>query len=564
MIPAFSALLIGLGLSIWAAVWIHREIEARAWERFRTEMKVNFEIVGNGILRYLDTVRSAKSFAESHPDATPEEWQTYIDGQEWQHRVPALLDIGYAEITNAGSSTNLLVRFSASRDAPLHPPGSGIHANQNYVNALNHARDTGFPGATPVVDLKTNSAVLGQMLFLAAYSDLDSPGVSDRRAAFKGVAFGSIDPEKLWDDLLKKTARGPIAMSLAGTSSGLELAKSPERFRKTVRYGTWEQKWPLLCVARVSFVDPVSQRMPGMIVALGGALSILLFGLMAMQTHHRIKAEADKARVEKTNEELERRVADRTHELSLTNESLKVALSRERELNELKSSFVSTVSHEFRTPLGIVVSSAEILERYFARLSEAERAEHLRSIQQSAAQMTELMEGVLQFSKVEAGLNAPEKQSLDLPKLCHRIADEVQSSTNGRCPIQLTLPVDVGCVYSNENLLRTILINLLSNAVKYSPAGKTVRFEVRHESSGVIFRILDDGIGIPKTDLPKLFSPFQRGSNTTSFAGTGLGLTLVKKCVDLHGGRLDLESHEGVGTTVTVTLPILMPPQKSS
>ncbi len=563
MIPAYLVLCLGAGLTLFCANWLQKEIEQRAWERFKAESKVSFEIIGNGILRYLDAVRSAKSFAESHPEATTADWKTYTDGQEWRSRLPGLLDLGYAELKGGNENSKLFVRFVASRMTELHPAGTVLVSDGNTTATQDRARDTGFPQATSVIALRASTNQLGNLLFLAAYEGLASPAIDDRRVAFKGLAFASLDPEKLWQDVVQKTSRSSIAVALAGTPEALELARSKETFRKTIRYGTWGQQWPLLLVARIPFIDPASQRMPGMVLAFGAVTNLFLFFFISKQVQDRLAIEQEKANVTKANEELERRVADRTHELSLTNETLKTSLSRERDLNEMKSNFVSTVSHEFRTPLGIVVSSAEILERYFNRLSSAEREQHLRSIRQSAAQMTELMESVLQFSRAEAGIKEAEKESLDLVKLCHRIVDEVKSSTDGRCSIELTMPNDLPCAISNERLLRTIFINLLHNAVKYSAAGKSVHFRLERDHGNGVFHIVDQGIGIPEGDRPRLFSAFQRGSNSSGYSGTGLGLSLVKKCVDLHGGTLELKSQEGIGTTVSVCLPLFTLPDKT-
>jgi signal transduction histidine kinase len=550
--PAYSVLVIGFALSVALAFWAHREINGRANDAFKAEMRVNFEIIGNGVLRYLDAIRSAKSYVQSHPNATSADWNTYIDGQEWRHKLPALLDLGYAE-AKPDKGTNIVIRYVTSRSSILHDVGISAFTNAHYLTARNQARDTGFPFATSVVGLGTN--IVGQVLFLANYDDLDSPGLDDRRAAFKGFAFGSVDPEQLWNDVLAKTDRGPISIALAGTDRALQLAKSSEPLRRTVRYGTWGQQWPLLCVAKTPLIDPAARRLPGLIAALGGAISIILFGLIALQSHRRLQAEDAKAKTEKEKHLLEQQVAQRTRELQITNQQLQQALAKERELNEMKSSFVSTVSHEFRTPLGIVVSSAEILECYLDRLSATERAEHLSSIKTSAAQMTELMESVLEFSKVEAKMSNFDSSVIDIDSLCHRIVDEVESSTNVTCPIRLRLDGKIGTLCSNENVLRTILINVLTNAVKYSQPGGEVDFRVARTERALSFVIEDHGIGIPKEELPKLLVPFQRGSNTNGRPGTGLGLALVKRCVDLHGGRLELQSEEGKGTTVTITLP---------
>jgi PAS domain S-box-containing protein len=231
------------------------------------------------------------------------------------------------------------------------------------------------------------------------------------------------------------------------------------------------------------------------------------------------------------------------------------ALTREKELSQLKSNFVSLVSHEFRTPLGVISSSSEILRDYLTELSEVERREHLDSIANNTLRMSKLMEEVLVLGRLDAGKMAFEPAPLDLAALCRGLMDEVLSATNHVCAINLTigdLPADA-C--ADARLLRHVLINLLVNAVKYSDPGGKVNLAVGRQGTQAVFTIRDRGIGIPEADQPRLFNAFQRGSNVAARHGTGLGLVIVKRCVDLHGGNIQLTSKVGQGTLVTVSVP---------
>ena len=240
-------------------------------------------------------------------------------------------------------------------------------------------------------------------------------------------------------------------------------------------------------------------------------------------------------------------------------EEMLKALAREKELGRLKSDFVSMVSHEFRTPLGIIQSSAEILNDYLDQLEPPERIQHLDSIVGNTQRMARLMEEVLLLGRLEAGKMSYQPAPLRLWPLCHRIADEVQSATQRQCPITLR-GADSGLeARADEALLRHILTNLLSNAVKYSSPGSEVDFEVRPEAEQVVFTITDRGIGVPKADQRHLFEAFHRGANVGARPGTGLGLVIVKRCVDLHRGTIHLRSRPGGGTTVIVRLPVFSP-----
>jgi len=265
---------------------------------------------------------------------------------------------------------------------------------------------------------------------------------------------------------------------------------------------------------------------------------------------------------------LRRQVAQRTVELVEANAHLQTeitqrqraqadlgkALSAERELGELKSRFVSMVSHEFRTPLGIIMTSSEILKNYQDRLSAENRVEHLNDIFQSTRRMGDLIEEVLLLSRVEAGRLGCKPEPLDLGELCRKLSDETLSATQQRCPILLKEHGSLDGARSDEALLRHIFSNLLSNAVKYSASGTPVEFVVERHGTDAVFVVRDRGIGVPESDVKMLFQPFHRARNVGETPGSGLGLVIVQRCVDLHGGAIKFESTEGVGTSVTVKL----------
>jgi PAS domain S-box-containing protein len=261
-------------------------------------------------------------------------------------------------------------------------------------------------------------------------------------------------------------------------------------------------------------------------------------------------------RVEMGGKWLIQAVIDDISERKKAEAELLRALAHERELSQLKSNFVSMVSHEFRTPLGIILSSAEILEDYLDQLEPDERQHHLRSIARSTKRMSELMEEVLVLGRLDAGRMEFTPAPLDLQTLSRRLVDEVASATDARCPIRLEADATSGQAQADEKLLRHILTNLLSNAVKYSEAGEPVDFALRREETDAVWMVRDHGIGVPEQDREWLFSAFHRGSNVGQRPGTGLGLVIVKRCVELHGGRITLDSAPGQGTTVTVRLPV--------
>jgi PAS domain S-box-containing protein len=237
-------------------------------------------------------------------------------------------------------------------------------------------------------------------------------------------------------------------------------------------------------------------------------------------------------------------------------EELLRTLEREKELSQLKSNFVSMVSHEFRTPLGIIQSSGELLRDFYQKMQPAQREEQLASIISNTRRMASLMEEVLVLSRLDAGKLEFQPSPLDLRAFCRRVVDEVLSATSRRCVIELSLnsvPAEAG---ADEALLGHIFTNLLSNAVKYSEPGAKVLFAIGREGEDAVCSVSDHGIGISDEDQQQLFEAFHRGVNVGSRPGTGLGLLLVKRCSELHGGKVQVKSRIGEGTTVIVRLPV--------
>lgn len=235
-------------------------------------------------------------------------------------------------------------------------------------------------------------------------------------------------------------------------------------------------------------------------------------------------------------------------------EDIRNALNKERELNELKSRFVAMTSHEFRTPLATILSSAELLEHYGHKWDETRKLKHLNQIQQSVDHMTGLLNDVLLLGKAESGNLAFKPIPMQLTEFCKGLAEELQITTNTHeivCNLQ-DQPTETRM---DEKLLRHIFTNLLSNAIKYSPQGGIVDFDLMFENDHAIFKVQDHGLGIPQSECDRVFNSFNRASNVGNISGTGLGLAIVKRSVDLHGGEITLTSQEKVGTTFTVRLP---------
>ncbi|MEH1946352.1 MAG: PAS domain S-box protein [Nostoc sp.] len=243
-------------------------------------------------------------------------------------------------------------------------------------------------------------------------------------------------------------------------------------------------------------------------------------------------------------------------------ENICKALVKEKELSELKSRFISMTSHEFRTPLAVIASSAGILKSFSHKLDEQQKHKHLLCIETYVQHTTQLLDNILLINKAETGKLAFEPTCINLINFCRSLVKEIQlgspkhtlafsSQHLGNSSID---DYFMACI--DKKLLRQILRNLLSNAVKYSPDGSNVQIDLLFQDKSAVFLIQDKGIGILPEDQQKLFEPFYRASNVGNTPGTGLGLAIVNNCIDLHRGRITFTSQVGVGTTFRVELPL--------
>lgn len=237
--------------------------------------------------------------------------------------------------------------------------------------------------------------------------------------------------------------------------------------------------------------------------------------------------------------------------------TLAQALQTEQELNQHKSAFITTTSHEFRTPLAAILSLTETLLAYRHRLPDEQITQRLEKIKGQVAHLKTLLTDVLELEQIRTKALSFTPVALDLNALCAELLTDFQQVFAVTQQLVYQTDRSLPLVTLDNRLLRHIVTNLLSNAVKYSPPASTITVSVQHTGAMLRLQVHDDGIGIPAADLKQLFQPFYRASNVSTIAGTGLGLTIVKEAVALHGGTITVESELGVGTTFTVQLPIV-------
>ena len=266
------------------------------------------------------------------------------------------------------------------------------------------------------------------------------------------------------------------------------------------------------------------------------------------------------------NEDLERRVQEKTLELkdyvialeetnqklSASEDELKLALESERDLNELKSRFVSTASHEFRTPLSSILSSVDLISMYTSEAQRSKREKHIQKIRKSVKSLTNILNDFLSLGRIEEGNVNPIFTEVDIEEISKSVREELRYLEKNRERIHFFINCDNSSFCSDKKILSTILTNLLNNGLKYS--ADVVSCELNQKNGRLHIKVSDKGIGIPKEEQKHLFTRFFRAKNAEHIDGTGLGLSIVQKYVEILGGELNFESKEGAGTTFEISL----------
>ncbi|MDY7021810.1 MAG: ATP-binding protein, partial [Cyanobacteriota bacterium] len=237
-------------------------------------------------------------------------------------------------------------------------------------------------------------------------------------------------------------------------------------------------------------------------------------------------------------------------------------LEKEKELSELKSRFITMASHEFRTPLSLISSSAGILEDYGDRITSEKKQKHLYRIFSAVDHITELLDDVLTMNRAESEQFKLQLSSVEIVSFCSNLIEQVQSLTENHQIILKAINEETDTPFStltdqfDKSLIHKILTNLLSNAIKYSPNGGIINVKLIRQDQFLLLEVQDQGLGIPLSDQVRIFESFHRAENVGTIPGTGLGLAIVKQCVDMHGGSIEMHSEIRKGTKFTVKLKL--------
>ncbi len=243
-------------------------------------------------------------------------------------------------------------------------------------------------------------------------------------------------------------------------------------------------------------------------------------------------------------------------------ELLQVALQHEKELGELKSRFMTLMSHEFRTPLAIILASRDLLERFGPTMLEAKRVQYLAAIATQVHHLTHILDDILVSSRAETVGIKTHFRPIQLEPLCQSVLYDSESLLTDH-PLNFSSQGENITVNVDEKLMRQALTNLLSNATKYSSAGSAIDFHLFREGGNAVIQVRDYGIGIPEEEQKRVFDIFHRAQNTDHLPGIGLGLAIVRQAAQLHGGDIEVESKLNEGATFTLHLPLITGEPKS-
>lgn len=260
--------------------------------------------------------------------------------------------------------------------------------------------------------------------------------------------------------------------------------------------------------------------------------------------------------------QLEKLVEERTNslqqsvvELQSAKETVSKSLEKEKELNQMKSRFVSMASHEFRTPLSSIQLSASLIEKYMQQGDGSNVSKHVSKIKNSVGNLTTILDDFLSLERLEAGKVETNFTKFDIVKLSEEITEEMQLMAKKDQNIIYQHTGLHSTVLLDQNLLRNCIVNLISNAIKYSGENTFIEFNTELNDNQCIVTVKDNGIGIPQTDHKHLFEPFFRANNTGTIPGTGLGLNIILRYATLMGGHVDFSSHVNQKTIFTLNFP---------
>ncbi len=481
----------------WLALVTWREATEKDERLFQTSAQVLTEQLQSSFQRdnyFLDQIRIQ---AANLPDGVAFSGPT-VGTFDWKAKLPHLLAFGFA----TQKEGRVIVQWMSEARAPVAAIGDDLTGRPGIAAAL---KGPSMQGALP-----TFGGMSGDHRLLVVLTVLKLPVRTPR-----GCIVGWIDLDALCRQaVLPLLADGVLLATPLSESDALPAGAE----RKVIRDGS--AQWTAAIRRGPHFSREYGAPAPWLAFLAAGLSAVPLLVLAAL---------AGRAA------------------------KLRTALAAEQEVLRQQRYFTQSVSHEFRTPLGIILSGTDLLDQYAAHLTPERRDEVLREMRDNTRHLSSMVERILLLGRMESGKLACAPAPVNVKALCEDIAHKAMTAAPGSS-ISVTAPDKEAAL--DAALLASILDNLLSNAVKYSAPGQPVTLTAAVEEKRVILTVHDEGIGIPPEDLPRVCDPFHRSRNVGEVPGTGLGLAIAQRTAALHGGALKIESTPGSGTTATVTIPL--------
>lgn len=483
----------------WLAVRTYRDGRQKDALVYQTTVKVLAEQLLRSFERHTYLPREVRQQAR-HLDEAALLAGKMLPTFPWQERLPHLLAMGYARREEG----RLVLRWLSNQRVPVAVLGDDLRRLNGVTDALK--------GAPPSDPFATMGCMIDHERMLVL---LTIPGAAPASEP-RGYIVAWIDLASLCRDRELELIRDDV---LSATPQATMHSSSDNQSFVPVSDGaaTWVAR-----IQRGTGFDKYGAPTPWLtFIAVG--LSTLPLLLLAS-------------------------LAGRSARLS-------ASLEAEREVLRQQRFFTQSVSHEFRTPLGIIQSGADLLDQYAGHLTAERRREVLDEIRDNTRQMTAMVEQVLLLGRMEAGGTTCQRERVSLFAVCEEAAQRVTKAAGGECRIEVRAPKRE--VMLDPLLIGSLLENVLGNAVKYSQPDKAVMLEAATTDECTTLIVRDEGMGIPASELPRVCDPFHRCGNVGATPGTGLGLAIASRCAALHGGSLNIESVEGKGTTVTISIPTI-------
>ncbi len=594
----FHWTVVGLSLAITVGAWyfVKQQMEEKTRTRFEAAAEQVLELVSERMQKYEDGLWGGVAAIQAHGgDISYEEWLEFSQSLHIETKYPGINGIGVIHHVPPENLNAYLLDQRRSRPGyHLHPEheksvylpityiepsienaqavGLDMAHEANRFSAALKARDTGMAQMTaPIVLVQDAEKTPGFLFYAPFYSGGTYGSPEERHGHFVGMVYAPFVFHKLMEGVLEKDKRlvrirvEDGADALYDEHSKADQEYDPDPLLKSeLSLDLYGRSWRFDVRTTKAFRAASDNSEPTIILAGGIFIDSLLFTLFVLlsKANRRAVDFADRVAEELHLTNLDRlslaeesaRKEQRLLKERADSETLEISLRKEREKGVLQRKFVSMVSHEFRTPLTIIDGQANRIMRRLDQLPPEAVAGMLASIRSSVTRMTGLIEQMLTSARLEAGTIAFKPALFDLRALIEDACIQ-QEQISPDHEIDRSLGKIPEIYFGDQKLLRQIMANLLSNAVKYSPNGKLV--EVNAELAGEHIRIdvRDYGLGVPEEEIPQLFRHCFRASTSEGISGTGIGLHLVESFAKLHGGKVDVQSRVGEGSTFTLSMP---------